>query len=991
MESSGTTEFVSIGEWIHRRRNAMGMTRADLARRVGCAEVTIKKIERDERKPSGQIAELLAEHLAIPDLQREKFLQMCRGSHVTAPGLRVNELRIPPYLQQGEFPSQKPYHFVKRNRELGQLKSYLEQTQRGDGLPVFILGDAGSGKTTLMAEFARQAQEWIPDLLVACGQCNAQSGVGDPYRPFRDILAMLTGDMDVGRIILGANRHQALRTWYAVPEMVRTITTYGSHLINLFLPAVPLVDRIAPYLAGPADWLERFQELSQRSDRSLLAQDLVLEEMTQVLKTLSTHYPLIIIFDDLQWVDDASKNLLYHLGRRLAGSRILLLGAYRLDEANIGQPVGPDGIGESSPMPPLVLELSRFYGEIMIDLNRIEPSEGRAFIDALVDSEPNHIDRNFRENLYRFTQGQPLFTVEMLRNMKENQSLVLDDTGAWIVNKEVRSYQLPARIEAVIAQRLEKLPNHLRELLNTASVEGDIFTAEIISAILSRDANLALQNLSRALEGQYRLVQEQGEYRLGLNQLSRFRFRHKLFQEYLYGKLGQAERRHLHRAVAEEFERLLLEAPDKHQATISGGLDVIGASMVHHFWVSETFDKVAIYAAQMGKISRDRFAMREAITYFDQAIQALDHQAEENRADGLNIQIYESILSWVEAAYKFTPYEEQLSRLARAEAIARNIQDKARLIRVLHSTANVYLARGLWTRAGPALTECLELSEQLGNEQLSVQPVFFKALMTTFVDPGMSLDWINRALSLSRKYDDMTIKALSFALEGQVLAQLGDFAKSEEAIREAQETASRLGSPLTASDVNLLAAWACLSMGQTQRALTLGHRSVEEAIATDNMDCLCNGLVCIGYTNLELERIPDAAAAFKEGIDRSQVSGAIIPRLNGQAGLAMTQFFSGKMEAIGDLELIVSEMHRYMNDVGAANANYLLGVCMLQIKNYQRAEIFLNEAINYYRQANMRPYLAKTLSSISSLLEYTGRHNEAQLRLAEAAEIMRAT
>lgn len=988
MESSGATEFVSIGEWIQSRRNAMGMTRADLARRVGCAEVTIKKIERDERKPSGQIAGLLAEHLAIPELQREKFLQMCRGSRVTAPSLRMNELRIPPYLQQREFPSQMPYHFVKRNRELGQLKSYLEQTQRGDGLPVFILGDAGSGKTTLMAEFAREAQEWIPDLLVACGQCNAQSGVGDPYRPFRDILAMLTGDMDVGRIILGADRQQALRIWYAVPDTVQTITTYGSHLINLFLPAVPLVDRIAPYLAGPAYWLERFQELSQRSDRSLLAQDLVLEEMTQILKTLSTHYPLLIIFDDLQWVDDASKNLLYHLGRRLAGSRILLLGAYRLDEANSGQRVGPDGIGESSPLPPLVLELSRSYGEIIIDLNRIEPSEGRAFIDALIDSEPNHIDRNFRENLYRFTQGQPLFTVEMLRNMKENKSLVLDDTGAWIVNKEVGSYQLPARIEAVIAQRLEMLPKHLRELLNTASVEGDIFTAEIISSILNRDANLALQNLSRTLEGQYRLVQEQGEYRLGLHQLSRFRFRHKLFQEYLYGKLGQAERRHLHRAVAEEFERLLLETPDKHQATIYGGLDVIGAAMVHHFWVSETFDKVAIYAAQMGKISRDRFAMREAITYFDQAIQALDHLAEENSADELNIQIYESILSWVEAAYKFTPYEEQLSRLARAEAIARNIQDKERLIRVLHSTANVYLARGLWTRAGPALVECLELSEQLGNEQLSVQPVFFKALMTTFIDPGMSIDWINRALSLSRKYDDIKIRALSFALEGQVLAELGDFGKSEEAIRDAQEAASRLGSPLTNSDVNLLAAWAYLSMGQPERALLLGQRSIEESIATDNMDCLCSGLVCMGFTNLELQRIPEAAAAFKEGINRSEVSGAIIHRLNGQAGLAMTQFISGKTEAIGDLEQIVSEMHSYMNEVGAANANYLLGTCMLQIKNYQRAEIFLNEAINYYRQANMRPYLARTLLSLASLLENTGRHNEAQLCLAEADEVM---
>jgi predicted ATPase/DNA-binding XRE family transcriptional regulator len=983
------TEIVSIGEWIQSRRNAMGLTRADLARKVGCAEVTIKKIERDERRPSGQIAQLLAEHLLIPDIQREKFLQMCRGAYVAAPGQQANELRTPPYLQQGEFPSQEPYHFVKRNRELDQLKSYLEQIRRGDGLPVFILGDAGSGKTTLMAEFARQAQEWIPDLLVACGQCNAQSGAGDPYRPFRDILAMLTGDTDVGRIILGANRQQALRAWYAVPDMVRTINTYGSHLINLFLPAAPVVDRIAPYLAGPADWLERFQELSQHSDRSMLAQDLVLEEITEVLKTLSTHYPLLIILDDLQWVDDASKNLLYHLGRRLAGSRILLLGAYRLDEGNFGQPLGLNGISESNPLPPLVLELSRFYGEIMIDLNRIEPSEGRAFIDALIDSEPNHLDRSFRENLFRYTQGQPLFTVEMLRNMQENQSLVLDNLGAWTINKATMSYQLPARIEAVIAQRLEKLPKHLHELLNTASVEGDLFTVEIISAILGRNPNQALQYLSRELEGQYRLVQEQGEYRLGSHQLNRFRFRHKLFQEYLYEKLGGAEKRQLHRAIAEELERILLAVPERHQTTISGGLDVIGSAMVQHFLVSETFDKVAIYAFKMGKIARDRFAMREAITYFDQAIQALDRLAEENPGDEWHTQMYEAILSWVEAAYKFTPYEEQLSRLARAEAIARNTQDKERLIQVLHSTANVYLARGMWTRAGPALTECLELSEQLGNEQLSVQPVFFKALMTTFVDPGMSLDWINRALSLSRKYDDIKIKALSFALEGQVLAQLGDFDKSEEAIREAQDTASHLGSPLTDSDVNLLAAWACLSMGQPERALSLGQRSVEESIATDNMDCLCSGLVCIGYSNLDLQRIPDATAAFKEGITRSQVSGAITHKLNGQAGMSMAQFLSGKTEAIADLEQIVGEMHSCMNEVGAANANYLLGVCLSQIGDYQRAETFLNEAINYYRQANMRPYLAKALFSLSSLLENNDHHKEAQLRLTEADEVMR--
>ncbi len=104
----------------------------------------------------------------------------------------------------------------------------------------------------------------------------------------------------------------------------------------------------------------------------------------------------------------------------------------------------------------------------------------------------------------------------------------------------------------------------------------------------------------------------------------------------------------------------------------------------------------------------------------------------------------------------------------------------------------------------------------------------------------------------------------------------------------------------------------------------------------------------------------------------------------------MAQFLSGKIEAIGDLEQIISEMHSYMDEVGAANANYLLGVCMLQIKNYQRAEAILGEAINYYRQANMRPSLAKALLSFASILENTGRHNEALLCASEADEVMRA-
>ena len=312
--------------------------------------------------------------------------------------------------------------------------------------------------------------------------------------------------------------------------------------------------------------------------------------------------------------------------------------------------------------------------------------------------------------------------------------------------------------------------------------------------------------------------------------------------------------------------------------------------------------------------------------------------------------------------FNFKPYEEQLSQLARAEEIARRRGDKPALIQVLHWTANVYLARGMWTCAGPALTECLALAGELDNEQLSVRPIFFKGLMTSFADPHNALPWLDRAAELAVKYGDLHIEALALGTRGQVLAQLGEFAQSQAAITGAQQVAARLGSPLTEFDVDLLAAWSCLAMGQTEQSLAFGERSIERAIATDNMDCICNGLACVGYGNLELGRIPEALASFEKGIQRSELSGAMIPKLNGQAGLAMAQFFAGQPEAVADLEAVLPDMHRFENEVGAANANYMLGRCLQQLGAFDRAEARLNEAVAYYRRSLMQAYLARRYS-----------------------------
>jgi tetratricopeptide (TPR) repeat protein/transcriptional regulator with XRE-family HTH domain len=992
-------EVQSFGGWVESRRRAMNLTRVELAVEVGCAPVTIKKIERDERRPSRQMAELLAKRLAVSPMDRDLFMRMARGVYADRANVPQMLLRIPPYLEQDALnPPSSTANFVERRKELARLQTCLDQALGEKATPIFLLGDAGSGKTSLMREFARIAQQTHPGLLIAGGQCNAQTGQGDPFRPFRDILGILTGDFEIDWTLGMFNREQALQVWASIPTVVEAITTSGPHLLDTLLPVSPLVHRLAPYLAENTDWFNGLQSSAHAgpSATSGSQQAQVMEEMTRVFRAITRQNPLLLIVDDLQWADRSSLDLLFHLGRRLTGSRLLLLGSYRTGGDVTRQPTAlHDADGTPTPET-LMLELARQYGDIQIRLDQAGPAEGRAFIDAIIDLEPNQLGEAFRESLFLHTRGHPLFTVETLQSMRQNRNILLDGAGYWVVNTSATPTPLPARIEAVIEQRLAFLNPLLKEVLNVASVEGEGFAAEVVARVLGLDVETVLKSFTYELGQQHHLIEEQGHIQIRSLRLNRFQFQHMLIQEHLYSRLVPGERRRLHRKIAEELEKTLIEpetggSSDQKNSINSEKmvppeyLDEFGPSLLRHFWLSEEWTRAAVYAHQLGIRAGQRYAMREAIGYYEQALLSLGHQAKPQAA-----LIFDVLLAWQEAAFNFKPYEDQLKQLSRAAEIARDLHDKPRLIQAMHWTANVLLAHGRWSEAGPALAECLSLAEELGNEELSVRPVYFKALMTTFANPAEALKWIARAEALSIKYNDLRFQAYSLATHGQVLAQLGEFPGAQKSIERARQVSGQLASPLVESDVDLFAAWASLAMGNMEKALEYSQRSVDRAIATDNMDCICSGLVCIGYTNLELGRVPEAAAAFEQGIERSDISGAMIYKLNGQAGLAMTQFISGHPEATGNLEEVVANMLLYEDRIGAANANHLLGICLMQLGESERAGNCLNQAADFYRQSGMHPFLARTLASMAELKDKQGQAGEAQGLRAEA-ESLRAS
>jgi len=521
---------------------------------------------------------------------------------------------LPAFLRDDETPLavEQPV-FVARERELAQLSRHLDTALAGQGRVVFITGGPGRGKTALMAEFARHAMEAHPDLLVASGVCNAYSGVGDPYLPFRETLSMLTGDVEALWAAGAVSSAHARCLWKTVPLVSRALLDHGPYLIDALVPGPALLRRVAD-LSGFQNLTGLESELRswvgrERGTRGDLDQSALFTQLTNVLTALSAAHPLLLLLDDLQWTDAGSTGLLFHLGRRLDNARILIVGAYRPEEVAISRDGAPH------PLQELLSEFQRLFGEVTLDLSQADAKEGRKFVDSLLDAEPNRLSADFRATLHRHAGGHPLFTVELLRTMQERGDLVQDEAGVWMASGALDWATLPARVEAVIEKRVARLDSDLRDLLTVASVEGERFTAQVAAQVEGVPDRQVLRALSRDLgPGGHRLVRPADETRVsGTDRfLSRFQFAHALFQEYLYGRLSEGERRLLHGEVAAALEGL--HGDDSEE---------IAAALAYHYDAAGRRPKALEYMVRAGDQALRAYAHEEAHRYYQRALELL--------------------------------------------------------------------------------------------------------------------------------------------------------------------------------------------------------------------------------------------------------------------------------------------------------------------------------------------------------------------------------
>ncbi len=591
--------------------------------------------------------------------------------------------------------------FVGRERELAKRNRFLEEALNNHGRIAFVTGEAGSGKTTLIQAFASRALQAHRDLVVTLGACSAHQGIGDPYLPFRETLQLLAGDIEPKRAGGTLTGEHAQRLWRTLPLVARALMDEGPDLIDRVVSGEPLLLRLQGFFPHGASICRRLESLIQRETvrepaTLALGQPALFEQMTRVLLTLAKSHPLLLLLDDLQWTDPGSASLFFHLGRRLAHSRILLVGAYRPGGIVPGQG------GERHPLAPVIHELTREFGDAEV---RLGEADGRQFVDAFLDSEPNHLGAPFRQALFRYTGGNPLFTTEFMRGLQARGDLVRDEEGRWTEDGALNWERLPPRVEAVVAERIELLPPDWQKLLLAASVEGETFTAEVMARVQGLDEDEVVRWLSGPLSKRHHLVRAHSIRRADGRRLSRYRFRHILFQSYLYRSLDEVERGQLHEAVGIALETVYGERV----ADMSGPL-------ARHFEAAGMIRDAVDYRLQAGKRAVMMSAHKAALAHYTRGIELLQDgpmpDSPERARRELALQI---ALSTPLQALKSYGAPERGHAYARARQLCDQIGERPEVFQTLLLQWSFDMPRAEHRKALELAKQLLTLARQMEN------------------------------------------------------------------------------------------------------------------------------------------------------------------------------------------------------------------------------------------------------------------------------------
>ena len=468
-------------------------------------------------------------------------------------------------------------YVVGRELELDSLRAALRSACDRKRTTVFVTGEAGVGKTTLVDAFVEQASEQRR-LLVGRGACVEQYGSGQAYLPVLDAIGALC------------------RGPYSSP----TVDVFAEHA-STWLAQMPALVRP-----------ERLAELQRRASGA--TQGRSLRELAEALDALSADAPVIIVFDDLQWTDPSTAEFVAFLASRREPARLLLIGTYRTAEVPRDHPIRKV-TGE--------LVARRQASSIVLD------DLGVDAIDAYLSRRfPRHrFPLDLAVTVHRSTGGNPLFVTTLIDELA-GKHLLLERDGQWELSTSIEAVAAlrPDSVRRLLATQIDRLPAFEQRIVETAAVAGASFTAGVVAHSLDADVD-GVDSACESLANERRFLKYEGteSWPDGTIQ-SRYSFGHSLFQHAALARSTSATARAQHRKIAERLE-----------AGHAPRTEEIATELAAHFDRAQMPAKAARYHIAAGDRAGHSYGLLEAVAHYERACALLTSLRESRERDLLEL------------------------------------------------------------------------------------------------------------------------------------------------------------------------------------------------------------------------------------------------------------------------------------------------------------------------------------------------------------------
>jgi class 3 adenylate cyclase/tetratricopeptide (TPR) repeat protein len=460
--------------------------------------------------------------------------------------------------------------FVGRDVELEQLRKALGRAAEGHGQVVAIVGEPGVGKSRLVWEVthSHRTHGWL--ILEAA---SVSYGKATPYLA---VVSLLRGYFQVG------DRDEPRTIREKVTGKLLTLDRALEPALPAFLALldVPVEDRRWEALDPPA-----------RQRRTL-------DALRRLLLRESQIQPLLVVFEDLHWVDAETQAVLDRLVESLPTARVLLLVNYRPEYRH-----GWSG--------------KTYYRQLQLD--PLAPESATAFLETLLGGDPG-LGR-LKQLLFARTEGNPLFLEESVRSLVDDGGLV-GQRGAYRLVKPPETVHVPATVQAILGARIDRLSPEDKALLQTAAVVGTDVPLAVLAGVAGAPAEALADGLGRLQAAEFL-------YETSLFPDTEYTFKHALTHEVAYGSLLQGRRRALHARVVAAIEGLYAERLTEHAERLA-----------HHAIRGEVWEKAVPYLHQAAGKAVLRSAYREGAASLEQALDALRHLPESREGRELAIDLH---------------------------------------------------------------------------------------------------------------------------------------------------------------------------------------------------------------------------------------------------------------------------------------------------------------------------------------------------------------